>query len=87
LLPEFEKRGVKVIALSVDDAESHKGWIQDINHTQGTTVNYPIIADPERVVANLYGMVSPNAPDTLQGKQTIRTVFVIGSDKVCWHGC
>ena len=74
---EFDRRGVKVIALSVDGLESHKGWIGDINDTQKTTVNYPIIADTDRRVSNLYGMIHPNANDTL----TVRSVFVIGPDK------
>lgn len=74
---EFQKRNVKVIALSVDGLESHKGWIGDINETQGTEVNFPIIADPEFTVANLYDMVHPNASD----KFTVRSVFVIGADK------
>jgi alkyl hydroperoxide reductase subunit AhpC len=75
--PEFDKRNVKVIAVSVDPIDSHKGWINDINETQHTTMNYPIIADPERKVSNLYGMIHPKASDTL----TVRSVFVIGPDK------
>ncbi len=74
---EFEKRDVKVLALSVDGLESHKGWIKDINETQNTTVNFPIIADEDRKVSNLYGMIHPNANDTL----TVRSVFVIAPDK------
>ncbi len=74
-LPEFDKRGVKAIALSVDDVESHKGWINDINQTQNTT--YPIIADVDKSVSNLYGMIHPDA----DGKVTVRTVFVIDPDK------
>ncbi len=77
LQSEFEKRNVKVIALSVDGLESHKGWIGDINETQGTKVNFPIIADPDFKVSNLYDMVHPNASE----KFTVRSVFVIGSDK------
>lgn len=77
LRDEFNKRNVKVIALSVDGLESHKGWIGDINETQGTEVNFPIIADPEFKVSNLYDMVHPNASD----KFTVRSVFVIGPDK------
>lgn len=77
LKPEFDKRGVKVVALSVDDIESHKGWIGDINETQQTTVNYPIIADPEKKVASLYDMIHPNELDSL----TVRSVFIIGPDK------
>ena len=75
--PEFEKRGVKVIGLSVDPLEDHRGWINDINETQNTTVNFPMIADPERKVATLYDMIHPNASDSL----TVRSVFVIGPDK------
>ncbi|MBM9590840.1 peroxiredoxin [Leptospira sp. 201903075] len=75
--PEFEKRNVKVIALSVDPVDSHKGWISDINETQGTKVNYPIIADADRKVSNLYDMIHPNASETT----TVRSVFVVGPDK------
>ncbi len=74
---EFKKRNVKVLAVSVDPIESHKGWINDINETQGCTVSYPIIADPEKKVANLYDMIHPNALDNM----TVRSVFVIGPDK------
>src|SRR5665213_762524 len=74
---EFDKRGVKVIAVSVDPIESHHGWIKDINETQQTTLNYPIIADPDRVVAGLYDMIHPKADDTF----TVRSVFIIGPDK------
>jgi alkyl hydroperoxide reductase subunit AhpC len=77
LKPQFDKRNVKVLALSADPLESHKKWISDINETQHTTVNYPLIADPEFKVANLYGMVHPNVTD----KFTVRSVFVIGPDK------
>lgn len=77
LTPEFTKRNVKVAALSADPLDSHKKWVNDINETQNTTVNYPIIADPEFKVANLYGMVHPNVTD----KFTVRSVFVIGPDK------
>ncbi|EMY70152.1 peroxiredoxin [Leptospira vanthielii] len=75
--PEFEKRNVKVIALSVDPVDSHKGWISDINETQGTIVTYPIIADADRKVSNLYDMIHPNASETT----TVRSVFVVGPDK------
>lgn len=75
--PEFEKRNVKVLALSVDPVDSHKGWIGDINETQNTTVNYPIIADADRKVSGLYDMIHPNASETT----TVRSVFVIGPDK------
>ena len=74
---EFAKRKVKVLAVSVDPLDSHKGWINDINETQQCTVQYPIIADPERQVANLYDMIHPNALDNM----TVRSVFVIGPDK------
>jgi thioredoxin-dependent peroxiredoxin len=77
LRAEFDKRNVKVVALSVDDVESHKKWIVDINETQQTVVNFPIIADPKFEVANLYDMVHPQASD----KFTVRSVFVIGADK------
>ena len=75
--PEFDKRNVKILALSVDQVDTHKGWIGDINETQNTSVNFPIIADPDRNVSNLYDMIHPNADDTL----TVRSVFVIGPDK------
>lgn len=77
LKPEFDKRNVKVLALSVDDVESHKGWIGDINETQNTTVNYPILADPDRKVSDLYDMIHPNANNTL----TVRSVFIIDPQK------
>jgi alkyl hydroperoxide reductase subunit AhpC len=75
--PEFDKRNVKVIALSVDGKESHLGWIKDINETQKTTVNFPIIADSDRKVAVLYDMIHPNADSQL----TVRSVFVIDPNK------
>ncbi len=74
---EFDKRNVKVVALSVDGLESHKGWVNDINETQNTTVNFPIIADEDRKVSELYDMIHPNASE----KFTVRSVFVIGDDK------
>jgi len=77
LKPEFEKRGVKVLGLSVDPVDDHKRWAGDIKETQGHALNFPLIADPERKVANLYGMIHPKALDTL----TVRSVFVIGPDK------
>lgn len=77
LMAEFQKRNVKVAAVSVDPIESHHGWIKDINETQSTTVNFPIIADPNRVVATAYDMIHPNADD----KMTVRSVFIIGPDK------
>lgn len=75
--PEFDKRNVKVIALSVDPVESHLQWIKDINETQNTVVNYPIIADPTFEVSKLYDFVHPNASD----KFTVRSVVIIGPDK------
>ena len=77
LKPQFEKRGVKVLGLSVDQIESHEPWAKDIEETQGTALNFPLIADSDRTIANLYGMIHPNASDTL----TVRSVFVIGPDK------
>src|SRR5215212_11801634 len=74
---EFEKRNVKVIAVSVDPLKDHQGWICDINETQNTNMNFPIIADPKREVASLYDMIHPNADDTF----TVRSVFIIGPDK------
>ena len=73
---EFEKRNAKVIALSVDDSDSHKGWIGDIEETQGTAINYPILADADRKVSDLYGMIHPKA----DAKVTVRTVFVIDKE-------
>jgi len=77
LQSEFQKRNVKTIALSVDDVESHKGWIGDINETQNTTVNYPILADGDRTVADLYGMIHPKSLNNL----TVRSVFIIDPNK------
>lgn len=77
LKDEFAKRNVKAIALSVDDVESHKGWINDINTTQNTTVNFPIIADSDRKVSELYGFIHPNASDTL----TVRSLVIIDPNK------
>jgi alkyl hydroperoxide reductase subunit AhpC len=74
---DFDKRGVKMIAISVDPLDSHRGWINDINETQSCTVNFPIIADPHKEVANLYDMIHPNALNNL----TVRSVFIIGPDK------
>jgi thioredoxin-dependent peroxiredoxin len=73
----FEKRNCKVIAVSVDDVASHKGWVGDIEDTQKTTMNFPILGDPERKVANLYGMIHPKANDTL----TVRSVFFVDPNK------
>ena len=74
---EFDERGVKLIGVSVDPLDSHHSWASDIEETQGAKLNYPLIADPERKVADLYDMIHPNANDTL----TVRSVFVIGPDK------
>jgi alkyl hydroperoxide reductase subunit AhpC len=75
--PEFRRRGVKIIALSVDSLSEHHAWIKDINETQNTVVDYPLIADENRAVAKLYDMIDPEAEDNL----TVRSVFVIGPDK------
>jgi thioredoxin-dependent peroxiredoxin len=74
---EFDKRNVKVIALSVDPVDSHKGWIKDIEETQGSTINYPIIADKDRKVSGLYDMIHPEANDTF----TVRSVFFVDPNK------
>ena len=76
LKDEFDRRGTKVIGLSVDPVDSHVEWEKDIEETQGEAVNFPMIADPDHVVADLYDMIHPNANDTL----TVRSVFVIGPD-------
>ena len=77
LKSEFDKRNVKVLALSVDPVDSHKGWVNDINETQSCSVNYPIIADPDKKIAEMYDMIHPNALNNL----TVRSVFVIAPDK------
>lgn len=77
LQDEFAQRGVKAIALSVDDVESHQGWIQDINETQNTTVNFPILADHDRKVSTLYDFIHPNASETL----TVRSLVIIDPNK------
>ncbi len=77
LKPEFDKRNVKAIALSVDDVPSHHGWVKDIEETQSTQLNYPILADSDRKVSDLYDMIHPNASQTV----TVRTVFVIDPEK------
>jgi thioredoxin-dependent peroxiredoxin len=77
LKPEFDKRDVKILGLSVDPLDAHQGWANDIKETQGHALNFPLIADADRKVANLYGMIHPNASDTF----TVRSVFVIGPDK------
>ena len=77
LKAEFDKRNVKMIAVSVDDAESHKKWVPDIEQTQNTTMNFPILADSDRKIAKLYDMIHPEANDTL----TVRSVFIIDNNK------
>ena len=77
LKSEFDRRNVKVLALSVDPVDSHKGWVNDINETQSCSVNYPIIADPDKKIAGMYDMIHPNALNNL----TVRSVFVIAPDK------
>lgn len=77
LKPEFDKRNVKIIGLSVDPADSHNKWAEDIKETQGHALNFPVIADADKKVADLYEMIHPNANDTF----TVRSVFVIGPDK------
>ncbi|GHD63931.1 peroxidase [Thalassobaculum fulvum] len=77
LKPEFDKRNVKILAVSVDPVSDHHVWVKDIQDTQGTLPNYPIVGDQDRKVSTLYGMIHPNALDSL----TVRTVFVIGPDK------
>ena len=74
---EFDQRNVKLIGVSVDPLDSHQGWAKDIEETQGSALNYPLIADPDRKVADLYDMIHPNANDTM----TVRSVFIIGPDK------
>jgi alkyl hydroperoxide reductase subunit AhpC len=74
---DFDKRNVKMIAISVDPMDAHEKWINDINETQNTKVNFPMIADPDKKIALLYDMIHPNADN----KQTVRSVFVIGPDK------
>ena len=77
LKPEFDKRGVKVIGLSVDKTDSHSKWAEDIRETQGTALNFPVIADPDHKVAELYDMIHPEISDIF----TVRSVFIIGPDK------
>ncbi len=77
LKPEFAKRGVKVVGLSVDGVKDHEGWSRDIEETQGVKLNFPLIADPDRKVSDKYDMIHPNANDTL----TVRSVFVIDNNK------
>jgi len=77
LQEEFRRRNTKVLAVSVDPLDKHEGWVKDINETQKTTVNFPLIADPDRTVANLYGMIHPNSSENF----TVRSLFIIGPDK------
>jgi thioredoxin-dependent peroxiredoxin len=77
LKPEFDKRNVKVLGLSVDKLDNHKGWAADIEETQGAKLNFPVIADEDHKVSDLYDMIHPNANDTM----TVRSVFIIGADK------
>lgn len=77
LKPEFDKRNVKVIGLSVDPLKDHEGWSKDIEQTQGAALNFPLVADADRKVSSLYGMIHPNADNTF----TVRSVFIIGPDK------
>lgn len=77
LMDEFAKRNVKVLAVSVDPLDKHVGWVNDINETQNCSVSFPLVADEDRTVANLYGMIHPNASETF----TVRSLFVIGPDK------
>jgi alkyl hydroperoxide reductase subunit AhpC len=77
LKPEFDRRHVKVIGLSVDPLDAHRQWAGDIMETQGYALNFPLIADPDHKIADLYGMLHPNADDTF----TVRSVFIIGTDK------
>ena len=75
--PEFDRRGIKIIGLSVDGVEDHRAWTRDIEETQGVAVNFPLLADSDLRVSNLYGMIHPNADDT----ETVRSVFVIDDEK------
>jgi thioredoxin-dependent peroxiredoxin len=77
LKPEFDKRNVKVLGLSVDELGNHKGWADDIEETQGAKLNFPLISDTDRKVSDLYDMIHPNANDTM----TVRSVFIVGPDK------
>ena len=77
LKPEFDKRGVKIVGLSVDSLDNHTGWATDIADATGSALNFPLISDPDRRIASAYDMIHPNANDT----QTVRSLFVIGPDK------
>ena len=84
--PEFDKRNTKILAVSIDPVADHNEWVKDIEETQGSKVNYPIIGDTDLAVAKAYGMLHPNAGDTAKGRTaadnaTVRTVFIIGPDK------
>jgi alkyl hydroperoxide reductase subunit AhpC len=85
LKPEFEKRNTKVVGLSIDPVADHTRWAKDIEETQGTAINYPMIGDPDLTVAKLYDMIHPNAsgaqPRTAADNATIRSVFIVGPDK------
>jgi alkyl hydroperoxide reductase subunit AhpC len=84
LKPEFDKRNTKIIGLSIDPVTDHKRWVGDIEETQGTKVNYPLIGDADLTIAKLYDMIHPNAgagPRTAQDNATIRSVFIVGPDK------
>jgi alkyl hydroperoxide reductase subunit AhpC len=84
LKPEFDKRGAKIVGLSIDPVSDHSKWVGDIKETQGHAVNYPLIGDPDLVVAKLYDMIHPNARGgarTAADNQTIRSVFIVGPDK------
>ena len=77
LKPEFDRRGVKIVGLRADPADSHRRWAADIEETQGQALNFPVIADSDRKVSDMYDMIHPNASDTF----TVRSVFIIGPDK------
>jgi alkyl hydroperoxide reductase subunit AhpC len=84
--PEFDKRNTKILAVSIDPVGDHNEWVKDIEETQGSKVNYPIVGDTDLAVAKAYGMLHPNAGDTAKGRTaadnaTVRTVFIIGPDK------
>jgi alkyl hydroperoxide reductase subunit AhpC len=84
LKPEFDKRNTKIIGLSVDPVSDHRSWVKDIEETQGTAVNYPLIGDSDLQVAKLYDMIHPNASGgkrTAADNATVRSVFIIGPDK------
>src|SRR5664279_681733 len=85
LKPEFDKRNTKIVGLSIDPVSDHTRWASDIEETQGTAVNYPMIGDPDLAVAKLYDMIHPNAsgvaPRTAVDNATIRSVFIVGPDK------